>query len=329
MSERSTPAYLVREYLDDYGWDNTDFGADRATLERYHEAELIHARWAMLGTLGCLTPEILAKYSGVHFDEPVWFQVGAEISQEGGLNYFGNPSRIHAKSILTILACHVLVIGAIESYRANYAGLAIDYLYLLRGEAFQPLGLADHPDTFAELKVKEIKNDRFAMCSMLCYFAQTIVTGEGPIENWATHVAADTFGTNDMSLTLMGQVVPSPPAMFAACGNVSDNLIAGYGPKHNKWSRPSPDASDPAYLTGEHIDGYGWDNADLGVAPTTLQRYREGELIHARWAMLGTLGCLTLEILVKYSGVHFDELVWFLVLRSPKRVVSTTLVTLP
>merc|ERR1712151_1266653 len=98
------------------GWDSAGLSADPETFRRYRELEVIHARWAMLGALGCLVPELLEKYAGVSFGESVWFKAGSQIFKEGGL----------------------------------------DALY--PGESFDPLGLADDPNTFSELKVKEIKN---------------------------------------------------------------------------------------------------------------------------------------------------------------------------
>ena len=88
-------------------------------------------------------------------------------------------------------------------------------LHLLHpGEAFDPLVLADDPDTFAELKVKEIKTGCLAVFFTFGYYVQTTATGEGPVESWAPHIA-EPLAVNGMASANVALLAPFPVATFA------------------------------------------------------------------------------------------------------------------
>eukprot|EP00238_Polyblepharides_amylifera_P004082 CAMPEP_0196590210 /NCGR_PEP_ID=MMETSP1081-20130531/65972_1 /TAXON_ID=36882 /ORGANISM="Pyramimonas amylifera, Strain CCMP720" /LENGTH=360 /DNA_ID=CAMNT_0041913249 /DNA_START=243 /DNA_END=1325 /DNA_ORIENTATION=+ len=192
------PTHLEGQLAGDYGFDPLDLGKKPEDLAKYSEAELLHARWAMLGAIGALIPEVLAM-NGVDLGEPIWWKVGYEkLTSDLTLNYAGIEGfRIAGKQGLWIIAaCQLFLMGGPEY--ARYVGIkSLEPVGIfLPGTVnypgsplFDPLKLSDDADRLVDQAVIEIKHGRIAMLTMLGYYVQAIVTQKGPVENLLDFIA--------------------------------------------------------------------------------------------------------------------------------------------
>ena len=94
MNPATLPHYLTGEYPGDYSWNSAGLGlaADPKTFERLQKGEVRHDRWAMFGTLGCMTSELLQMYTAIDCcaSKGVSFKAGAMIFESDGLHYMGS-----------------------------------------------------------------------------------------------------------------------------------------------------------------------------------------------------------------------------------------------
>jgi light-harvesting complex II chlorophyll a/b binding protein 5 len=206
LDKSDIPAYLTGEVPGDYGFDPFGLSKKPSDFDKYQAYELIHARWAMLGAAGFVLPEAFNRSGAICGPEAVWFKTGALLLDGNTLSYFG--ANIPVNLAFAVIS-EVVLVGGAEYYRStNKSPLGSDLDPLHPGGAFDPLGLAKDPDQFALLKVKEIKNGRLAMFSMLGFFIQAYVTGQGPVENLAAHLS-DPFGNNLLTV-LQGTAERAP-----------------------------------------------------------------------------------------------------------------------
>lgn len=222
LDPSEVPAYLNGELPGDYGYDPLSLSAD-GSLETKRAYELIHARWAMLFTAGAIIPEGLAA-NGADIKAATWFETPFELAAGNSLTYFPVPFPLFENPLplVAIAAINTVLMGAVETFRQRGEGPAgyspgfgkfdsgvfdgLDSLY--PGGPFDPLGLADDPEVFQELKIKEIKNGRLAMFAMFGFFVQAIVTGKGPLENLSDHLT-DPISNNGFAMATATKFVPS------------------------------------------------------------------------------------------------------------------------
>eukprot|EP00199_Chlamydomonas_sp_CCMP681_P005355 CAMPEP_0119105966 /NCGR_PEP_ID=MMETSP1180-20130426/3788_1 /TAXON_ID=3052 ORGANISM="Chlamydomonas cf sp, Strain CCMP681" /NCGR_SAMPLE_ID=MMETSP1180 /ASSEMBLY_ACC=CAM_ASM_000741 /LENGTH=248 /DNA_ID=CAMNT_0007091169 /DNA_START=16 /DNA_END=762 /DNA_ORIENTATION=+ len=201
----AAPAWLDGSLAGDYGFDPLHLSEEPETRKWMVQAELVHARWAMLGVAGILFTSVGAK-AGLGF--PDWYNAG-ELALA--------PSA--PVSLGTLLFTEALLFGWVETKRLQdlrNPGSQGDGSFLgvtegfkgkengYPGGLFDPMGLSrGDAAKYQEYKVKEIKNGRLAMLAFVGFIAQHKATGKSPIDNLSEHLAAPfkvTFATNGVSV---------------------------------------------------------------------------------------------------------------------------------
>eukprot|EP00249_Psilotum_nudum_P008958 c21617_g2_i1 orf=481-1362(-) len=160
--------------------------------------EIINGRYAMLGAVGAIAPEILGKLGLIPQETALpWFKTGV-FPPAGTYNYWADP--------YTLFVLEMALMGFAEHRRAQdyYKPGSMGKQYFLGlekflggsgnpaypgGPLFNFLDLGKDEKSLQDLKVKEVKNGRLAMLAIVGYFIQAMVTGVGPFQNLLDHLA--------------------------------------------------------------------------------------------------------------------------------------------
>eukprot|EP00877_Chromochloris_zofingiensis_P012160 jgi/Chrzof1/7198/Cz02g14140.t1_LHC8[v5.2] len=183
------PSHLDGSLPGDFGFDPLRLGVDKDKLRWYRQAELVHARFAMLGAAGVLFPELLhgAGLGGPAAATP-WFDAGR-------FNYFAPASALFGVQMLLFAWVEIRRLQDIRkpgsanqdpifSNNKLPDGNEVGY----PGGIFDPMGFSRSKD-FDSYKLKEIKNGRLAMLAFAGFVVQYATTGATPLANLGQHLA--------------------------------------------------------------------------------------------------------------------------------------------
>ncbi|BAT80472.1 Chlorophyll a-b binding protein [Vigna angularis] len=203
FASKQSLSYLDGSLPGDYGFDPLGLSDPEGTggfIEPKWLAygEIINGRYAMLGAVGAIAPEILGKAGLIPQETALpWFRTGV-IPPAGTYNYWADS--------YTLFVFELALMGFAEHRRfqdwAKPGSMGKQYFLGLEkglggsgdpaypgGPLFNPLGFGKDEKSLKDLKLKEVKNGRLAMLAILGYFVQALVTGVGPYQNLLDHLA--------------------------------------------------------------------------------------------------------------------------------------------
>ncbi|KAJ6723900.1 CHLOROPHYLL A/B BINDING PROTEIN [Salix koriyanagi] len=203
FASKQSLSYLDGSLPGDFGFDPLGLSDPEGTggfIEPKWLAygEIINGRYAMLGAVGAIVPEILGKAGLIPPETALpWFKTGV-IPPAGTYSYWADP--------YTLFVFEMALMGFAEHRRlqdwANPGSMGKQYFLGFEkylggsgepaypgGPLFNPLGFGKDEKSLKELKLKEVKNGRLAMLAILGYFVQGLVTGVGPYQNLLDHLA--------------------------------------------------------------------------------------------------------------------------------------------
>jgi light-harvesting complex I chlorophyll a/b binding protein 4 len=210
------PAYLDDSLAGDFGFDPIGLGSSPTALKWYRQAELVHARWAMLGVFGIVVQELTVP-------DVFWY----ESALPENLPSFVNDD-FNLGSLLGIefLLMHYVEVRRWQDYK-NFGSMNEDPIFSgnvipnpemgYPGGVFNPFGFAKQD--LKGWQTREILNGRLAMIAFVGFTIQAQALGEGPVACLQQHVGSpfDTTVANGLgkcvlpdSVVAAGVTIPTP-----------------------------------------------------------------------------------------------------------------------